>query len=255
MKKITKPIPFQRFHKSEIRNLVKEVLNISGSYASLTVFIQIMRDRLSTVFDQIEGLSVKAGKHPETVNLVENRKRSVVLIKTIVAQVKNLNKAGLSSQATDLVGVTVLVRDYLKTVVDSDWSDRTENLEKMFVVLDSDTGLQTSLDNLNLKVMFDELQSLITNQEVIKHKRSNSQMRRRKINTAEVRKAAITSLKELFAAIELAQIQHPEVDFTEMMNGINQQIDYFSSIAKARKTRNGNKNAATAPSGSTAPAA
>ena len=64
-----------------------------------------------------------------------------------------------------------------------------------------------------------------------------SKIGRFKSNTLEVRANAIISLRELFAAIELAQIQHPEANFTEMINGINQQVEYFSSKVRARKTR------------------
>ena len=237
MIRITKQIPFQRFHKSEIRNLVKEVLTTAGSFTSLTVLIKIMLDRLSAVFDQIEALNVKAGKHPETKKLEENRRRCVVLVKAIISQVKNLKKAKLESQVADVTDVDVLVSEYLKPIVNADWSDRTENLEKMFATLSDNADLQTALTNLNLKVLFDELEGLVIHQDVIKRARSTQQMRRRITNTLEVRVLAITSLKELFAAIELAQIEHPEANFTEMVTGINKSVDYFSAKARGRKTR------------------
>ena len=241
MQKITKQIPYQRFHNSEIRNLVKEVLAAAGSYASLTVLIKIMLDRLSAVFNQIEALNVKAGKHPETTKLQANRSHCVVLVKSIVSQVKNVKKAKLESQLADITVVDVLVSEYLKPIVNADWSDRTQNLEKMFAALNENPDLQTALTNLHLKVIFDELEGLVINQDVIKRARSSSQMRRRITNTLEVRALAIISLKELFAAIELAQIEHPEADFTEMITGINKSVDYFSAKAKGRITRSKKK--------------
>jgi len=241
MQKITKQIPFQRFHKSEIRNLVKEVLATVALFPSLSVLIKILLDRLSAVFDQIEATDVKPGKHPDTEKLDVNRSRSLVLMKSIVSQVKNMKKAKLESQVADLSLVDVLVRDYLKPIINADWSDRTNNLDKMFVELDANSGLLTALENLNLKMLFDELRILVDHQDVIKKSRSSSLMRKKRANTAELRSAAIIALREVFVAIELAQIQHPEADFTEMVNGINRSVDYFIAQARSRKTRNTKK--------------
>ena len=241
MLKITKQIPFQRFHKSEIRNLVKEVLATVALFPSLSVLIKILLDRLSAVFDQIEASDVKPGKHPDTDKLKMNRSRCLVLITSIVSQVKNIKKANLESQVADLALVDVFVRDYLKPIIKADWSDRSDNLDKMFTVLESSSGLQTALENLNLKMLFDELRILVDHQDVIKKSRSSSLMRKKRANTAELRSTAITALREVFVAIELAQIQHPEADFTEMINGINLRVEYYSAQTKSRKTRNKNK--------------
>ena len=257
MQKITKQIPFQRFHKSELRNLVKEVLAIVGSFALLTVFIKILLDRLTAVSEQLETMEVKQGKHPDTVELDKNRTRCLVLIKSIVSQVKVLKKANLESQVASLTLVDVLVRDYLKPVVLGDWSDRTFNLDKMFAELDSSDGLKDAIVALNLKMMFDELSGLVANQEVIKQSRSTSLMRRKKAITPEVRTEAVSALKLLFASIELAQIEHPEADFSEMVNGINQRLEYYAIQSKSRKTRNMKKpgdttNQTTKPDSTTA---
>ena len=241
MLKITKQIPFQRFHKSEIRNLVKEVLATVALFPSLSVLIKILLDRLSAVFDQIEASDVKPGKHPDTDKLKTNRSRCMVLITSIVSQVKNIKKANLESQVDDLALVDVFVRDYLKPIIKADWSDRSNNLDKMFTVLESNSSLQTAMENLNLKMLFDELRILVDHQDVIKKSRSSSLMRKKRANTAELRSAAITALREVFVAIELAQIQHPEADFTEMINGINLRVEYYSAQTKSRKTRNKNK--------------
>jgi len=241
MIRITKQIPFQRFHKSEIRNLVKEVLATAALFPSLSVLIKILLDRLSAVFDQIEATEVKSGKHPETDKLKTNRDRCMVLITSIVSQVKNIKKANLDTQLSDLSLANVLVSDYLKPIIKADWSDRSDNLDKMFTVLDSNNNMQLALENLNLKMLFDELRILVEHQDVIKTSRASSLMRKKRANTAELRTAAITALREVFVAIELAQIQHPEADFTEMINGINRRVDYYSAQTKSRKTRNKNK--------------
>jgi hypothetical protein len=82
-------------------------------------------------------------------------------------------------------------------------------------------------------------------------------MRRKKTITPEVRTEAVSALKLLFASIELAQIQHPEADFTEMVNGINQRLEYYAIQSKSRKTRNIKKpgdttNQTTKPDSTTA---
>jgi hypothetical protein len=241
MIKITKTIPFQRFHKSEFRNLVKELLTVLGSFPSLMVFIKIWFDRLKEADGQLDTLIVPLGKHPDTTELVKTRNKSMDLIKSILSLVKSMQRAKLQTQVNDLLPVETFVLQYLKPIVKADWSDRTFNLDKMFVALSSDSTLQDAVENLNMKPLFDELNTLMDNQKSIRESRSESLRRRRKINTKGVRATVTVALQELFAAIELAQIEHPEVDFAEMVNGINQCLDFYISQAKTRKTLNEKK--------------
>lgn len=241
MQKTTKNIPYQRFHKSEFRNLVKELLTVVGSFPLLAVFIKIWRDRLKDVDGQLDTLNVRRGKHPDTTELVKTRNKSLDLIKSILSQVRTLQRANLESQVNNLLLVNAFVLQYLKPIVKADWSDRTFNLDKMFIALGNDSRLQDAVENLNMKLLFDELKSLIDNQETIKETRRVSLRRRKKTNTNEVRAAVTIALQELFASIELAQIEHPEADFTEMVNGINQSLNFYISQAKTRKTLNEKK--------------
>lgn len=252
---ITKKIPFMRFHKSEFRLLVKEVLAVVNQFTPLIVFIKTMFDRLKVADEQLDTLEVRYGKHPDTTELVNVRTKSLNLMKSILSYVKSLKQANLESEANDVDQVNTFVTQYLKPIVKADWSDRTFNLDKMFAALSSDTNLQTAIEKLNLKLRFDELQGLMVNQDSLKKSRKESLMRRKKVNTAEIRTEATINLQELFAAIELAQIEHPELDFSEMINGINQSVEYYTTQAKNRSTRNkkkpGSQNSTSGTSNST----
>ncbi len=241
MQKITKQIPFQRFHKSEYRNLVKELITVVTAFPEQSVFIKTWIDRLKQAGQQLDNLDVRKGKHPDTAGLLKARNKSLDLIKSILGQVKKLKQAQLESQASDLLLLDAFVSQYLQPIVKTDWSNRTFNLDKMFAALSADTNLSSAIANLNMNVFFDQLSDFINVQKTIRENRSASLRQQQKVNTIAVRSTATVVIRDLFASIELTQIEHPEVDFTEMVNGINQSLNYYISQAKTRRTLNGKK--------------
>ncbi len=241
MIRIIKTIPFQRFHKSELRNLVKEVIETVNAFPALLLLVKILYERLKSADDLFAKLNVRHGKHPATTDLQNVRIKSMDLIKSILAQVKTLKLARLESQSEDLLLVEMFVKQYLKPIVKGDWSDRAFSLDKMFEALDADTNLQAVIERLNMKMLFDELLTNFKSQDVIKSSRIASIRGRKKANTREVRSQATIALQELFAAIELAQIEHPELDFSVLVTGINQRVEYYTAQTKIRNTRNKNK--------------
>lgn len=241
MIKITQKIPFQRFHKSEYRNLVKELITVVTAYPSLLVFIKTWVDRLKATDQQMDNLDVPKRKHPDTAGLVNARNKSMDLVRSILGQVKKMKQAQLEAQAADLSLVDAFVSHYLQPIVKTDWSNRTFNLDKMFTALSSDANLQSAIANLNLNLFFDELSGLVNSQKTIREARSASLRQQTKVDTLAVRSTATVVIRELFASIELAQIEHAEVDFTEMVNGINQSLNYYVSQAKTRRTLNDRK--------------
>jgi hypothetical protein len=245
MNRIFKQTPYSRLHKSEFRNLVKEVLGVVNVFTPLIVLIKTLLDRVKTADELLDTLTVKQGRQPETTELSDTREKSLNLIKSILSQVKTYQLANLASQASDLGLVSAYVNQYLKPIVKADWSDRTFNLDKMYESLSGDDNLQAAIDHLNMKVLFDELKGLMDSQKTIKETRSESLRRRKRTKTSDVRTTATNALQELFAAIELAQIEHPETDFSEMITGINNSLNFYTAQAKTRNTLNKKKTNST----------
>ncbi|MGC9151899.1 MAG: DUF6261 family protein [Microbacter sp.] len=236
MNTINKQIPFQRFHKSEYRNVVKEVIAVVSAYPTQANMVKNWIDRLKAMEQQMDQLEVPRRKHPDTAELVKTRNKSLDLIRAIIAQVKSLKRVNLETQATDITLLDAFISQFLQPIVRTDWSNRTFNLDKMFAALSLDTNLQAAIANLNLSLLFDELSGLANSQKTIRENRSASIRQQKKVDTLAIRSKATAVIRELFAAIDLAQIEHSEVDFTEMVNGINQCLNYYISQAKTRKT-------------------
>lgn len=238
MNRISQKIPFSRFRKSEFRNLVTEIIAVLGKYDSAEMGIKTIYDRLVVAGTQLSKLRVRYGSHPQTEELSVTREKCRNLIVTIVGQVKTLQVARLDTQANALAKVAPFVNTYLKPIVKSDWMTKSDILTEMFVAMGEDADLQAAISELNLTVFFNELKTLLESQQTIKDKRSESYSTREKSNTPELKTAAITALQEMFAAIELAVIEHPEKDYTTLINGINEKLNYYSVQIKTRITNN-----------------
>lgn len=247
MIRILQQIPYSRFRKNEFRNLVNEIIATVGKYDTAAMDVKTMYDRLVVAGDQLGTLRVRYGSHPQTEELSVVREKCRKLIITIVGQVKTLQNAQLNSQANALAKVSPFVNVYLKAIVKSDWATKSDILNEMFEILDEDTDLQNAIGELNLSVFFNEVKTLLENQQTIMDLRSESYSTRVKSNMPELKTLAITALQEMFAAIELAVIEHPEKDYTTMINGINEKLSYYTAQVKTRITisKKGTDNATT----------
>jgi hypothetical protein len=236
MIRILQNVPYSRFRKNEFRKLVNEIIEVVNVFNPAAMFIKILFDRLVAAAEPLNEEKVRQGSHPQTTQLATVRKSCNNLIETIVSQVRNIVKAKLENQAEAIALVAPFVKRYLKPIVEADWMKKTDYLKEMFTNLEGNIALQTAIDQLSLKIYFDELKSQLESQKEIIETRSESIRERKKSNHQELQVVNKTALQELFAAIELAQIEHPDVDYSQLINGINEKLVYISAQAKTRST-------------------
>jgi len=241
MIRILQNVPYSRFRKNEFRKLVNEIIEVVNLFNPALMFIKVMFDRLVAAAEPLNEEKVRHGSHPETEHLAQVRKRCNNLMETIISQVKNIAKAKLDHQTEAITLVAPFVKRYLKPIVEADWMKKSDYLKEMFTHLAANAALQTAIDQLSLKAYFDELKSLFESQKDIIEARSESIRGRKKSNVQELNVLTKTALQELFVAIELAQIEHPDLDYSKLINGINEKLVYISAQAKSRSTL-GKKN-------------
>jgi hypothetical protein len=141
--------------------MTKEILKEVNAFPLLGKYFKTFLDRVTVNVGQLDSLKVKRPKLPETKELAKIRFNCRNMIKSILTQVKTYQLAGLATQENDLMLVSNFTDQYLKPIVKKSWSDCIFNLTKMYQSLDETETLQTSIDRLNMKNLFDELKGLI----------------------------------------------------------------------------------------------
>ncbi len=236
MNRILRKVPYYRFQKNEFRNFITGLLAMLETFNPQSMFFKTWFDRLKSTASHLSSLRVRHGSLPQTLELSKVRTKSLALMKAITGQVRVLQIAKLQSQAVALEKVNLFVKSYLKPIISADWMKRMDILNEMFVILQFDEDLKTAVEELSLNLYFVELKTLIDSQTTVSESRSVQIRQRIKVHTLELKSTVKTSLLELFSAIELAQIEHPEIDYSELINGINEKLNYYCSQVKTRES-------------------
>ncbi len=180
-------------------------------------------------------MQVAQGKHLLSKDLSEKRKNRRKLIRTLVSQIRVLNSANAVYAIPQLDVVTSFVVRYLNPIVKVNSTVQTDVLEEMFSTLNGDSTLQTAIETLNMKTSFDELKVLQQSFTQTEMERMNTRIRRLVVTT-DVRANAEKALHNLMKEIELSQLKYPELDYSLMIEKLNELFTFYMAQAKTRTT-------------------
>ena len=180
-------------------------------------------------------MQVAQGKHLLSKDLSEKRKNRRKLIRTLVSQIRVLNSAKAVYAIPQLDVVTSFVVRYLNPIVKVTSTVQTDVLEEMFSTLNGDSTLQTAIETLNMKTSFDELKVLQQSFTQTEMERMNTRIRRLVVTT-DVRANAEKALHNLMKEIELSQLKYPELDYSLMIEKLNELFTFYMAQAKTRTT-------------------
>ncbi len=242
MRKIFTTFPFNRVAKLEYPELINDVIAITDKYDPEALFINGMYVVLKQQQPLLKNLEVVYKKSSDTEVLKKFRSRREDLLKAILSQTKGLVKANVASQAESLKLTLPFVGKYFNSIISDNNKTRSERIKQMFIKLDEDADLNDAVTSVGLSIYINELRSLKINIEDTQNARRKSNSDRLRMKTNEVKVTISTALTNFLKLIELAIIEHPTVDYSPLVNELNELFITYSSDIKARNTRN--KNAA-----------
>jgi len=242
MRKIFTTFPFNRVAKLEYPELINDVIAITDKYDPEALFINGMYVVLKQQQPLLKNLEVVYKKSSDTEVLKKFRSRREDLLKAILSQTKGLVKANVTSQAESLKLILPFVGKYFNSIISDNNKTRSERIKQMFIKLDEDADLNDAVTSVGLSIYINELRSLKINIEDTQNARRKSNSDRLRMRTNEVKVTISTALTNFLKLIELAIIEHPTVDYSPLVNELNELFITYSSDIKARNTRN--KNAA-----------
>ncbi len=238
MKNILVYIPYNRVQKLELPDIVMGTLAIVEKHDPKAMFVEGMFKLLQEEIPNVAKLSEIYNGHPLTPELIKLREQSNKIVQSILKKSGSIqNISSLSAQAAVIAPV---VNRYLNGISRENQKAKTERVSQFIATTESDINLKTALETVGLKVYVDEL--VLVQQTIA----LNTNMRRISMSekTIEDRSALktsiVTALTNLFKSIELARVEHPDVDYMPMINELNQLLVSYHSLIKNRITRSKN---------------
>lgn len=114
---------------------------------------------------------------------------------------------------------------------------KTGIISKMLTDFQANATFVQTAESDGLTPVFTKMKEDFAELKSIQRNRRKSKSRLEKAKTEEVKRSLYYSLRELLTSIEMAVIANPNVNYSELINELNQEIDYFNSGSKpqARK--------------------
>jgi len=242
MKRNFTTFSFMRIPKLEFPGFINSIVVITDKYDPVALYINTMYAKLKEKQPLLGNLEIVYKKEPETAVLIALRNKRENLLRAVLDQTRALSKAGVASQTEPLKLVLPFVEKYFNNIIANNTKTRSERINQMFTKLDADDQLQDALTVVGLIVFLNELRPLQHSLEQTQNLRRTVKSARPRMKTKEVKAEITLALLNYLKSIELAIIEHPTVDYTALVNEINELLISYKAALKARATRN--KNAA-----------
>lgn len=230
-------ITFSRLWKNEFRDLVNKVVEFMAQHNPVALKLEFVYTKLLEAQAELRKLQVPQSSNPATQEISEDNTKRRKLIRVILAQVRVLKSTNTIFPVNSLEIVSAFIKRYLAPILNSNSSKKNDILTEMFATLDKDLSLSNAIASLNLKKHFDELRAfnLSYNQKTMV--RSTEKANRLKLQTADVRARAEVALSNVLKEIELMAMKNPELDYTLLVNSLNDTFASYMSQVKSRSTR------------------
>ena len=235
MQKINR-ISLSRLLKLELPTLAENVIEIIEDSDSELLKIKEAADLLIDQVPQINLLKLMYGPHQLTKKadaLRVERKRYTSLISL---QMSVLSKADID-KSDESVGMAQAAVDlYLKKLGNKSEAVIYQQTSEFFRAVDSDEPLEEAFTTLGLSKYLDNLRSAHSSINEVLKERKASIARRPNVNIPPIARSVTAALRNLFNQINLAQERNPNLNYSELIAKINQEIKVHRSLISMRAT-------------------
>jgi len=182
-------------------------------------------------------LTNKTVSHPLTKVLKTQRKRRLELISAIVWQGEAAEKAAVTSQAEAVSLVVPLINKHLSTLSRENLKVIHQEVQNFLWEFKLNDVMVSAATTIGVKLFIDELKALEDSMAVNITTRRESKSPNRSVNKVELRNNIIDAFSRLLNSIELAKVEHAELDYMPMINELNEFLVIYQALIRNRTTR------------------
>lgn len=250
-----KYIYFSRIRNNEIPDMVRALLTVVNKHMTAAMGIKTFVDLLTERASNLSVLSTPSKKrHPLSGSIVNDRKKRWDLVKAILKQKSAIESGGVSTLLDKSVDLFPLVDKYLGRYSKQTTKTADDKLLNFISEVEGSEDLQNAARDLGISIYMEELKALQPSLTGKVDQRRVDNSARRQLPASQVRKETLSLVTNLLKAIELAEAQHADLDFSAFDAELEEMMVPYNASIRARETRSRNaadKNATVASSTTT----
>ncbi len=236
-----KKIALTKLLKLELPEFVDDIIRAVSKHNPEGLKLQDHYDMLVEQLPKMALLTAPFGAHPLTKEMHKVHEERLKYSALITMQMRVLHKANLASTKKLVQTAKPVVRLYLNHLRQNNRSIISRTIKGFFLHLNDYPEQRNALDALGFKFYLDELQNTNNLHEEMFMQRLSEKAQNSKVDTAGIQHETQFLLRKLFDQIEFYQYMRKEVDYSPLINQINEIIAQFTSLinmrATCRKTR------------------
>ena len=239
-KKVFVIFSLARVRKSEFPEIMKVILDIVEKHNPVTLKIVGMYNLLLELKPLLDMLTVKYDGYPNLKEFVAQRKKRNKLLRAILKQLSAIENAELTSTAPQAALAVPYLRLYLNGITKVNASVKAGRVNQLLFNLKDNVAMTAALSGVGLTVYIDELR--IYQQSVNQGDafRRAIQSVRSDFNGIDAMAQIASAISNLLNVIELARIEHTDLDYMPLINELNVLLISKQSVIRSRNTRSKN---------------
>lgn len=240
MKKIIQ-VPFSKVQKLAFPELVNTVVSIVSKHNPDAFYIRTYYDFLLEAQTLNTKLSAANRNTEESKALIELKLKRNRVLSAIIGETKNRKRVNLPAYTNDQTIVSLFIEGFIGNIQSNVSKIKTERIKQLFAEMDGNNALQQAIQNVGLMAYMNELRNIQLSIDTNTTKDIEQKAARPKLQetTAVITKMRL-ALRNLLGAIEFGVYAYPNMDYSSLINELNELLVKYSSEIKAKTTRSKN---------------
>lgn len=229
-------IALSRLLKLELPQLAKGVLQIVEKHEPEVLLIESALNDFESLKPAIESLIVSYGPHPITEQLEPLRKQRILYATAISFQVRGLVSGYIEGTEDHIVVAKAASNRYLHRLRGNNEEVINERVEQFLKEIELNLELGDAVEALGFMKLIDGLKLAHMNLRRLLASRNASISKRDKGVTPVSSKVIRDGLTLLFMRITAAMHDNRELDYSPLVNELNEKLIRYKGLIKSRET-------------------
>lgn len=234
MKKAKLTFSFTRLWNSEYPLMMERIVEIVKKHNPTELRLDKAYNRLVALRPSWEQIQVQAKASGITNQITETDDLRDRLITFIFKQVRQYKILGIEPYLANAKTLEVWVKKYSMKVVTENYTSQTEKTTQLVQDAENTPELKSSLEALGLSPFISKLKEANVQFEQLFRNRTEEAAKIPNIDIRAIRKTTSEAVNKLFSAILFCEEEYEELDYTPLINELQELLNYQKAQIKTR---------------------
>ena len=228
-------LPFEfKTPKIEFGQLYTRCVEITGGYKPVELMIESSFNLAKNNLPLAAELRVADRKLPLTAEQKVLLNKLYVTSMALLKHLRALNKVADTDNGPEVSQLCEYVKNHISGLSKENMYKQTGLLANMLDGIERSESLKLAVTAVGVGTAIEKLKADKAQLDEVYNQRRKAISEIRKARSVEVKQTLNSVLRQLFSAIELAQIEHPELDYKPLISELNRELSQCATSSKPR---------------------